>query len=128
MEVCENGGSLLVSIESKEEWDFLSRSIKGGILSLERWFIGLRKLSKQSYQWCWVSDNKTCVVGDRGQRTLSRWKIGEPSGDGDCADMESGRFGKNGTYSDTNCRVVYGDRGYICESKFGKENSQYLVV
>ena len=52
--ICEQSGYNLVSIESREEWNFLNQTIQKE--NTIEYFIGLRK-DKSTGVWRWLSDN-----------------------------------------------------------------------
>ena len=106
----EQSGYNLVSIESREEWNFLKRTIQEE--NTIEYFIGLRKDTSTGV-WRWLSDNSTLNSYIKGH---SPWAEGQPGSDQDnCAQMY-GRYLKNfGRYNDITCTFGKTDAGFICE-------------
>lgn len=97
-------GSALVSIETKEELNFLKKELTKSNLRYE-YFIGLKK---NGGQWGWISGNRNvCAVASY---QLPWWKHQEQY-DG-CAKM----YFRHGdvVYDDIDCHAER-RRGYICE-------------
>ena len=69
----EQSGYSLVSIESREEWNFLKQTIKKE--NTTEYFIGLRKDTSTGV-WRWLSDNSTVNASNEGDWP---WARGEPS-------------------------------------------------
>lgn len=59
---CEKSGYNLVSIESREEWNFLNKTIQRK--KTVEYFMGLRK--DTTGVWRWLSDNSTVNVSSKG--------------------------------------------------------------
>ena len=118
---CEQSGYNLVSIESHEEWDFLSRTIRKE--NTFEYFIGLWKDTSIGV-WRWLSDNSTMNASSTEQWP---WSIDEPSGDNEnCAQMYRHYRNYYGRYNDVKCSVPLARAGFICEFKGGGGN-RYLI-
>ena len=119
-------GTELASMESEVEWEVVTDFLKKNYLhkNAKEWYIGLRKEQLKD-QWCWQSNNKTCINSSDAGRW--RWQSGEPNGDGLCVVMArnypSGSFGR---YNDLACYIPGTNRGYMCEKKVGKKHSNFL--
>ena len=105
---CTDKGGHLVSIETEEEWKFLSGKIK--TLSppgVHEWHIGLRNGGQQ---WIWANGKPL---------TIGKWQTNEPSGDGKVVVMSKA----TGLFSDVpdNTR-----KAYICEIPLGKKTNLQL--
>ena len=113
-------------MESEVEWEVVTDFLKKNYLhkNAKEWYIGLRKEQLKD-QWCWQSNNKTCINSSDAGRW--RWQSGEPNGDGLCVVMArnypSGSFGR---YNDLACYIPGTNRGYMCEKKVGKKHSNFL--
>ena len=115
--ICEQSGYNLVSIESREEWNFLNQAIQKE--NTIAYFIGLRKDTSTGV-WRWLSDNSTVNSFIKGHWP---WAEGQPSSDQEnCAQMY-GRYLKNfGRYNDIRCISGKTDAGFICELTGGGGN------
>ena len=106
----------LVSIESREEWNFLNQSIQtlraGG-----EYFIGLKK-DETSGEWRWISDNSKVNASTKGAWP---WATGEPSNRPEipeyCAKMYKD-YQSNYVYDTIRCEGWTNAAGYICERTF----------
>ena len=109
----EQSGYSLVSIESREEWDFLNQIIQKE--NTTEYFIGLKK--DTSGVWRWLSDNSTVDASVKGGWP---WATGEPSDDHfteNCAQMYGDYLNKYGLYNDVSCTSCLSRAGFICEFK-----------
>ena len=114
---CNMTGYDLVSIESREEWNFLNQSIQtlraGG-----EYFIGLKK-DETSGEWSWISDNSKVNASTKGAWP---WAKDEPSNDQtvpeNCAKMYKDYLSNHGRYDDVPCKRMSQTAGYICERTF----------
>ena len=100
--VCWYQGGYLVSIETEEEWKFISNEIKKrGTGNNSAWHIGLRK---RDGNWTWES----------GQHlNISKWRDSEPEGNDNCAEIsENGSLFNGISWNDENA--------CICEMPVGK--------
>ena len=114
---CKEAGYDLVSIESREEWNFLNQSIQ--TLRAGEYFIGLKK-DKTSGEWRWISDNSKVNASTEGAWP---WATGEPwSNDPkvseNCAVMYKDYRSNYGRYNDVSCERGTKEAGYICERTF----------
>ena len=100
--VCYEQGFYLVSIETEEEWQFISNEIqKRGTWNASAWHIGLWKIGGV---WTWLSGE---------QLNISKWRDSEPDGNDDYAEISRNRSLFNGiSRNDKNA--------YICEIPGGK--------
>ena len=100
--VCNDQGFDLVSIETEEEWQFISNEIQKRVTrNASAWHIGLWKTGGV---WTWLSGE---------QLNISKWRDSEPDGNDDCAEISRNRGLLNGTsWNDKNA--------YICEISGGK--------
>ena len=71
--ICEQSGYNLVSIESREEWNFLKKNIQKE--NTIKHFIGLWKETSTGL-WRWSSDNSTVDASNKGHWP---WASGEPN-------------------------------------------------
>ena len=112
--------SLLVSMETEEEWQFIKRLTIKHKRKKERWFIGLKRVNR-SHTWCWLSGNTACV--NETSSVTWRWNKGEPNkfGTENCGEML-----KYGLYNNIMCQGTKydGDPGYICE----KQVSKFMIM
>ncbi|XP_022778138.1 macrophage mannose receptor 1-like, partial [Stylophora pistillata] len=100
---CQSLGGDLVSIETEEEWNFITDEIQRRNASIPKngWSIGLMK---KAGNWTWMCGTPL---------TISKWGDGQPSGDGNGTHIY--KASSNGT------RIVIGDcsedlySDYICE-------------
>ncbi|XP_022786036.1 C-type lectin domain family 4 member E-like [Stylophora pistillata] len=123
--VCELSGCALVSIESREEWNFLRQTIQN--MPTEEYFIGLSK--DAAGVWRWLSDNSTV---NASKNNGWPWAKGQPSDDGDleqCAQMYKDYTGQ-GRYNDMSCslKMTGSKAGFICECKYGGEEKPARVT
>ena len=108
----KRSGYNLVSIESREEWDFLNQTIQK--MKTTEYFIGLWKDTSTGV-WRWLSDNSTVDASNKGDWP---WATGQPSNgntEENCAQMY-GNFSNNfGRYNDVPCSIPIVNSGFICE-------------
>ena len=99
---CYDQGFDLVSIETEEEWQFISNEIqKRGTGNTSAWHIGLWKIGGV---WTWLSGK---------QLNISKWRDSEPDGNDEYAEISKNGGLFNGIpWSDENA--------YICEIPGGK--------
>ena len=92
----------LVSIETEEEWKFISNEIKKrGTGNTSAWHIGLRK---RDGNWTWES----------GQHlNISKWRDSEPEGNDNCAEISENGSLFNGISWNN-------ESACICEMPVGK--------
>ena len=113
----EQSGYNLVSIESREEWNFLKKTIQKE--DTDEYFIGLRK-DASTKVWRWLSDNSTVNASNKGHWP---WARGEPNGkDDNCAQMYRDYLNYFGLYNDVGCSETLPLAGFICEFKGGGGN------
>ena len=122
---CQELGADLVSMETVEEWEYLTNFIQTltGPGHVE-YYIGLRK---KSGEWQWLSNNTT-VPGENWRwnsmsNNLRKENVHQPSGDGTCVVMyKNYPEGKQGYYNDLPCnsKGIDGTIGFICEETVGK--------
>ena len=100
--LCLEQGFDLVSIETEEEWQFISNEIqKRGTGNTSVWHIGLWKIGGV---WTWLSGK---------QLNISKWRDSEPDGNDDYAEIsKSGGLFNGISENDENA--------YICEIPGGK--------
>ena len=123
--ICEQSGYNLVSIESREEWNFLKQTIQKE--NTIAYFIGLRK-DPSTGVWRWLSDNSTVDASNKGHWP---WASGEPSGDKfkeNCALMYRNYNYNYGRYSDVRCTSPLSHTGFICEFKGGGGNRPLIHI
>ncbi|XP_058954406.2 CD209 antigen-like protein D [Pocillopora verrucosa] len=97
--VCYKQGGDLVSIETQEEWQFISHEIqKRGTSNTSAWHIGLRKRDGD-WTWTWSSGENL---------SISKWRDSQPDGNDSCAEMS-----KNGGLFNGISR--YDKNAFICE-------------
>ena len=101
-DVCYEQGFDLVSIETEEEWQFISNEIqKRGTWNASAWHIGLWKTGGV---WTWLSGE---------QLNISKWRDSEQDGNDDYAEISRNGGLFNGiSQNDKNA--------YICEIPGGK--------
>ena len=119
----EQSGSNLVSIESREEWNFLKETIQKE--ETIKYFIGLRK-DKSTGVWRWLSDNSTVNASNEGHWP---WAAREPNGENyneNCAQMYGNYKDNYGRYNDVSCTFLNSDAGFICEFR-GKGGNRPLI-
>ena len=102
MSVCIYQGGYLVSIETEEEWQFISHEIqKRGTSNTSAWHIGLEK---NRGVWTWESGEKL---------NISKWRDSQPDGNDNYAEIS-----KNGGLFNG---ISLGDKNaFICEMPGGK--------
>ena len=121
--ICEQSGYNLVSIESREEWNFLNRTIQKE--DTIEYFIGLRK-DASTKVWRWLSDNSTVNASSKGHWP---WAIGEPNGKNEnCAEMYRYYRDRYGRYNDVRCSKPFRHAGFICEFKGGGGNRPLIHI
>ena len=125
--ICEQSGHNLVSIESREEWNFLNRTIQNK--NTTEYFIGLRKDTSTGV-WRWLSDNSTVNASSREHWP---WAEGEPNnGDSDdgenCAQMYRDYNNNYGLYNDVRCTSRIAKAGFICEFRGGGVNRSSIHI
>ena len=100
--VCKDQRGYLVSIETEEEWQFISHEIqKRGTSNTSAWHIGLEMVGGV---WTWESGEKL---------NISKWRDSQPDGNDSCAEIS-----KNGGFFDgISC---YDKNAFICEMPGGK--------
>ena len=119
----KRSGYNLVSIESREEWDFLSQTIQK--MKTTEYFIGLWKDTSTGV-WRWLSDNSTVDASNKG---LWPWARGEPTGkDENCAQMYRDYLKDFGRYNDVSCTSSLSRAGFICEFKGGGGNRPFIHI
>ena len=124
-EICnEQSGYNLVSIENREEWNFLKQAIQNE--NTIEYFIGLRKDTSTGV-WRWLSDNSTVNVSNRGDWP---WATGQPSDESlteNCAQMYGDYVNSyTGRYNDVSCSSPNAIAGFICEFE-GEGGNRPLV-
>ena len=123
---CAEDKTVLVSIESNEEWEHLKNiTIKKG--KNNRWYIGLKYFSS-SKQWCWITNSGACLNETLSISGTWRWSANEPNNFDKaeyCVEMlPGGKF--NNIVCGSNSDGVY--RGYICEKKVGEDQTRHLMI
>ena len=121
--ICEQSGYNLVSIESREEWNFLKQTIQKE--NTTEYFIGLRKDTSTGV-WRWLSDNSTVDASNKGHWP---WARGEPSGENfkeNCALMYGNYKYNYGRFNDVRCSLPLSQAGFICEFK-GRGGNRLLI-
>ena len=124
---CEQSGYNLVSIESREEWNFLNHTIQKE--DTTEYFIGLWRDTSNG-EWRWLSDNSTVNASSRGQWP---WARGEPNngndkGEENCAQMYKDYLGNIGRYNDVSCTSDNVKAGFICEFRGGGGNKPIIHI
>ena len=100
--VCNKQGGYLVSIETQEEWQFISHEIqKRGTSNTSAWHIGLEK---NSGVWTWESGEKL---------NISKWRDSQPDGNYNNAEISKNGGLFNGISGDV-------ENAFICEMPGGK--------
>ena len=115
----------LVSIESREEWNFLNQIIQKE--DTFEYFIGLRKDTSIGV-WRWLSDNSTVNASNRGDWP---WAAGQPNNINDeenCAQMYGNYSNNFGRYNDVRCSMPIPRAGFICEFKGGGGNRLLIHI
>ena len=123
--ICEQSGYNLVSIESREEWNFLNHTIQKE--NTIEYFIGLWKDTSTGV-WRWLSDNSTVDASNKGHWP---WATGQPSGENfkeNCALMYGNYEYNYGRYSDVRCTSRLSQAGFICEFKDGGGNRLLIHI
>ena len=123
--ICERSGYNLVSIESREEWNFLKQTIQKE--NTTEYFIGLRKDTSTGV-WRWLSDNSTVNASNEGDWP---WATGEPNegnGKSNCAQMYRDYRDNFGRYNDVSCTSHLSYAGFICEFKGGEGNRPLIHI
>ena len=123
--ICEQSGYNLVSIESREEWNFLIRTIQKE--NTIEYFIGLWK-DTSTGEWRWLSDNSTLNVSNEEGWP---WAPGQPSDDSfreNCAQMYGDYPYNYGLYNDVSCTSTKATAGFICEFKGGGGNRLLIHI
>ena len=121
----EQSGYNLVSIESREEWNFLNRTIQKE--DTIEYFIGLRKDTSTGV-WRWLSDNSTVNASNEGDWP---WASGEPSDENfkeNCAQMYRHYLNNFGLYNDVSCTTGKDEAGFICELTGGGGNRLLIHI
>ena len=100
--VCYKQGGYLVSIETQEEWQFISHEIqKRGTSNTSAWHIGLLR---RDAVWTWLSGEKL---------SISKWRDSQPDGNENQAEISKNGGLFNGiSWVDENA--------LICEMPGGK--------
>ena len=100
--VCSYQGGYLVSIETEEEWQFISHEIqKRGTSNTSAWHIGLWKRNRD---WTWLSGEKL---------SISKWRDSQPDGNDNYAEISKNGGLFNGISWDV-------ENAFICEMPGGK--------
>ena len=100
--VCSSQGGDLVSIETEEEWQFISNEIEHrGTWNTSVWHIGLRKIEGI---WTWESGERL---------NISKWRDSEPDGNDERAEISKNGSLFNGTPGNHKS-------AFICEMLEGK--------
>lgn len=106
---CRDKGGYLVSIETEEEWKFISGKIKTlTVPGVNEWHIGLKNGGQQ---WMWVNGKPL---------TIEKWQPNEPSGDGNVVIISKAA----GLFADV---PDHSKKAYICEIPQGNR-SQYMYL
>ena len=96
--ICEQSGYNLVSIESREEWNFLNRTIQ-----------------------------KEDTIVNASSKGHWPWAIDEPNGENEnCAQMYRDYLDSFGRYNDVGCSEPLRHAGFICEFK-GEGGNRPLI-
>ncbi|KAL9951704.1 hypothetical protein ACROYT_G044426 [Oculina patagonica] len=97
-DTCKSKGGDLVSMETEEEWQFVNEEIQKRCIAKPRvWHIGLTKMGAN---WTWVNGRPL---------TISKWKDGQPSGDGNVTGMSKNA---QGLFNDLSENTI---GAFICE-------------
>ena len=110
--ICEQSGYNLVSIESREEWNFLNRTIQKE--DTIEYFIGLRKDTSTGV-WRWLSDNSTVNASNKGDWPWASREPNNGNGEENCAQMYINYSSNFGRYNDVSCTSHLSHAGFICE-------------
>ena len=101
--VCNDQGGYLVSIETEEEWKFISHEIqKRGASNTSAWHIGLEKEYKPD--WTWESGEPLNIL---------KWRDSEPGSSDNCAEISE----NGGLFNGISCND---ENAFICEVPGGK--------
>ncbi|XP_031550392.1 L-selectin-like [Actinia tenebrosa] len=103
--ICQENGGTLVSMETEEEYQFITKTIQSLDVGKNEWFIGLRRISRTDY-WKWISGH---------DMTIDKWRATRTSGTGDCVKMIKHYKGR-GLFDDVTCDPRY-KYTFICEYK-----------
>ena len=112
--ICEQSGYNLVSIESREEWNFLNQAIQKE--NTTEYFIGLRKDTSTGV-WRWLSDDSIVNASNKGDWP---WAKGQPSNGNfkeDCALMYRDYRRDYGRYNAVSCTSPKFKAGFICGNR-----------
>lgn len=126
-EWCLKNNGDLVSMETREEWNYLKDFIQTlpGLPGLNHteYYIGLRK--DRNGSWHWLSNNTKAVSAGPGWP----WYIDEPSHDGNCVVMYKTGYREGertkGFFNDLSCNSSASETitiGFICETTVGKRS------
>ena len=100
--VCSRQGGYLVSIETEEEWQFISNEIQKRVTwNTSAWHIGLQEIDKV---WTWLSGERL---------NISKWRNFKPGGNYKGAEISKNECLFNGI-------SWYDENAYICEMPGGK--------
>ena len=100
--VCSRQGGYLVSIETEEEWQFISNEIQKRVTwNTSAWHIGLQEIDKV---WTWLSGERL---------NISKWRNFKPGGN-----YKKAEISKNGGLF--NAISWYDENKYTCELPGGK--------
>ena len=119
----EQSGYSLVSIESREEWNFLKQTIQKE--NTTEYFIGLRK-DPSTGVWRWLSDNSTFDASNKGEWPWARGEPSDENGELSCAQMYGNFRNEFGRYNDVRCSLLMPQAGFICEFK-GRGGNRPLI-
>ena len=123
--ICELSGYNLVSIESREEWNFLNHTIQKE--DTTEYFIGLRK-DPSTGVWRWLSDNSTVNASNKGDWPWAKNEPNEGNGKSNCAQMYRNYSSNFGRYNDVSCTSHLSHAGFICEFKGGGGNRPFIHI
>ena len=123
----EQSGYNLVSIESREEWNFLRQTIQRE--NTTEYFIGLWEDTSTGV-WRWLSDNSSVNASSRGHWP---WARGEPNNRGgdyeeNCAQMYRDYHNNYGLYNDVSCTSPKSYAGFICELTGAGDNRLLILT
>ena len=123
--ICEQSGYNLVSVESREEWNFLNQAIQKE--NTIEYFIGLWK-DPSTGVWRWLSDNSTVNASNRGDWPWAKGEPNERNGELSCAEMYRDHLHNFGRYNDVSCTIPLSQAGFICEFKGGGGNRPLIHI
>ena len=123
--ICEQSGYNLVSIESREEWNFLNQTIQKE--NTTEYFIGLRKDTSTGV-WRWLSDNSTVDASNKGDWPWAKGQPSDGNGEHSCAQMYRNYLNDFGRYNDVRCSSVKSQAAFICEFKGGGGNRPLIHI